>query len=153
MSSNERISNNGFNSSEASSEMQPQARMVPEEASPKILKRKHKSGDLNFEKTWGGYLDEKVDQELHKLALDVRKEYTEGEPLPSEDAIALTQHAKTWSELRKDWRTKEKAKIRQRIASRDEFEREMESTNLVQLVADEGTILRSGRQVLGLGRI
>ncbi|KAI4282119.1 MAG: hypothetical protein L6R38_003165 [Xanthoria sp. 2 TBL-2021] len=96
----------------------PQEMHTEPETSPKVLKRKGKSRDLNFEQAWGELLDEKVSQELHKLVVDVRKEYTEGEQLPSLDAIAYTHFAKSWSEMRKALRAKEKTKIKRDLASR-----------------------------------
>ncbi|KAL8757350.1 MAG: hypothetical protein Q9199_002278 [Rusavskia elegans] len=119
--------------------------------SPKILKRKGKSGDLNFEQAWGDLLDEKVRQEMDKLVVDVRKEYTEGEQLPSEDAIAYTHYAKSWSELKKALRAKEKTKIKRDLAFRENHERQMESMELGFI--EEGRKLRSGRRIRGFGRI
>ena len=42
---------------------------MPGEISPKILKRKSKSGNLHFEKVWGEFLDEKVSQGLPKVSM------------------------------------------------------------------------------------
>lgn len=47
----------------------PQEMHTEPETSPKVLKRKGKSRDLNFEQAWGELLDEKVSQELHKVRM------------------------------------------------------------------------------------
>ena len=70
-------------------------------------------------------------------------EYTEGEQLPSEDAIAYTQFGKSMPELKKALRAKERTKIKQRLASRENHEKQMEAMDSVSKA--EGTRLRSGR--------
>ncbi|KAL8998935.1 MAG: hypothetical protein Q9169_002154 [Polycauliona sp. 2 TL-2023] len=150
MSSNPSSPQIGCDSPKAQRGMNPESYVTPEETSPSILKRKTKSENLNFEKLWGEYLDEKVNQEMVKMVVEVRKECIEGEQWPSLDAIAYTQFAMSWSELRQSLRMKEKAKIERRVHSREEHEREMESTDPVS--TDQGTQLRNGRRIFGLAR-
>ncbi|KAL8833246.1 MAG: hypothetical protein Q9176_008055 [Flavoplaca citrina] len=163
----------GPESPKALQQMHREPYPMPGELSLKILKRKSKSGNLKFEKVWGEYLDEKVSQELQKLSMlslhcqpstsfspsaytaslrgplkshivrEVKAEYTEGEQLPSEDAIAYTQFGRSMPELKKALRAKERTKIKQRLASRENHEKQMEEMDSVTKA--EGTRLRSGR--------
>ncbi|KAL8652759.1 MAG: hypothetical protein Q9226_004131 [Calogaya cf. arnoldii] len=120
---------------------------IPKETRARTLKRKGKSVDLSFEKVWGEGLDKKVSEELHKLVLEVRQEYTEGEELPSEDAIAYTHFAKSWSELRKAMRAKEKTKLKRHLASRDRDNHEKQMESIEPLFTGEERQLRSGRRI------
>ncbi|KAL8772849.1 MAG: hypothetical protein Q9209_002194 [Squamulea sp. 1 TL-2023] len=125
---------------------------IPGEISPRNLKRKNKSEDLRIENLWGEYIDEKVEQHtrltlLQKMVLDVHAEYTEGEALPSEDAISLVQFAKSAKEKQEDMRREEKKKIKKQVSFRIDHEEEMES--LHHEAFGMGILLRSGRQIRG----
>ncbi|KAL8876894.1 MAG: hypothetical protein Q9198_004985 [Flavoplaca austrocitrina] len=163
----------GPESQKAPEQMHKEPSPMPEETSPKILKRKSKSGNLHFEKVWGEFLEEKVSQELQRVSMlslhsqfstsfspsentaslrgplnshivrEVQAEYTEGEQLPSEDAIAYTQFGRSMPELKKALRAKERTKIKQRLVSRENHEKQIEAMDSVSKA--EGTRLRSGR--------
>ncbi|KAL9619415.1 MAG: hypothetical protein Q9204_008302, partial [Flavoplaca sp. TL-2023a] len=172
MSSTQTAPEVGPESPKAPQQMHREPYPMSGETSPKILKRKSKSGNLHFEKVWGEFLDEKVSQELQKVSMlslrcqsstslspseytaslrgplnshivrEVQAEYTEGEQLPSEDAIAYTQFGRSMPELKKALRAKERTKIKQRLASRENYEKQMEAVESVSKA--EGTRLRSG---------
>ncbi|KAL8787358.1 MAG: hypothetical protein Q9213_002241 [Squamulea squamosa] len=118
---------------------------IPRETILRNLKRKNKSEDLRIENLWGKYIDEKVEQRWRKIVLDVHAEYTEGEALPSEDAISLVQFAKSAEEKQEDMRIEERKKIKKQVSFRLNHEKEMDS--LHHEVFGAGKLLRSGRQI------
>ncbi|KAL8922788.1 MAG: hypothetical protein Q9172_003422 [Xanthocarpia lactea] len=144
------------------------------ETSPRFLKRKDR-----FEDLWGEYINERVEQRWQKvsvmplfyqrswsfssfeykrslrgplnshLVLDAQAEYTEGEELPSEHAIALTQCGKSPPEVKKEYRAALIKMIKKQIAFRERHEKQMES--LDPSFSNDGKVLRSGRKIRVFG--
>ena len=77
--------------------------------------------------------------------LDAQAEYTEGEELPSEDAIALTQCGKSPPKVKKEYRAALIEMIKKQIAVRERHEKQMDS--LDPSFSKDGKVLRSGRKI------
>lgn len=81
-----------------------------------------------------------------QILLDVRKEYAEGEQLPSQDAIASVHFGTSWSKLKENLQAKEKAKIK----SENQLS-QMQPKEPVFI--EEGRKLRNGKRLPGFGPI
>lgn len=82
-----------------------------------------------------------------QMVLNVRKEYTSREQLPSLDAIAYVQFGTSWSKLKVNLRTKEKAKIKRRKSQLSQMQPKE------PVFIEEGRKLRDGKQLPGFGPI